>query len=336
MIPWIKFSNLGIGSTYQYVAMQYFSPATAVNNPGVTICTAKTAVGRPDLQPLQLVRLRHQEPSVGRIGRSWDEYERARAAIGRRRGRGRRIVAAGPDQRDVAQPRRFDHGRPGDVDAAVPVTGGVAAYKAAYLARRLIERGAVVRTVDRRGLFRAETPQIFRRGILERAVELSRREGFQGTDEATLVERLPGARIAAVNALSDVWAMGGTPLLAIAVLGWPTDKLDASVAGAVSACAGASGSTSASASGSRDRCLTDRSRAARGASLAPAARPARWPAPRRRRRPGRRRSPRPSPGSRPRSRPGSPAPARPDRRARTARRAAHRGTRRVFSKAREY
>jgi GDP-D-mannose dehydratase len=27
------------------------------------------------------------------------------------------------------------------------VTGGVAAYKAAYLARRLIERGAVVRTV---------------------------------------------------------------------------------------------------------------------------------------------------------------------------------------------
>jgi 2-C-methyl-D-erythritol 4-phosphate cytidylyltransferase len=64
-----------------------------------------------------------------------------------------------------------------------------------------IEEGAVVRTVDRRGLFRAETPQVFRRGILERAVELSRREGFQGTDEATLVERLPGARIVAVNAV---------------------------------------------------------------------------------------------------------------------------------------
>jgi 2-C-methyl-D-erythritol 4-phosphate cytidylyltransferase len=64
-----------------------------------------------------------------------------------------------------------------------------------------IEEGAVVKTVDRRGLFRAETPQVFRRGVLERAVELSRREGFQGTDEATLVERLPGARIAAVNAV---------------------------------------------------------------------------------------------------------------------------------------
>jgi len=40
-------------------------------------------------------------------------------------------------------------------------------------------------------------------------------------------------RIAATNAISDVYAMGGYPLLAIAVLGWPTDKLDAAVASAV-------------------------------------------------------------------------------------------------------
>ncbi|QQR86288.1 MAG: selenide, water dikinase SelD [Flavobacteriales bacterium] len=32
-------------------------------------------------------------------------------------------------------------------------------------------------------------------------------------------------RIAAVNALSDVYAMGGRPLLAVAVLGWPIEKL---------------------------------------------------------------------------------------------------------------
>lgn len=37
-------------------------------------------------------------------------------------------------------------------------------------------------------------------------------------------------RIAAVNAMSDVYAMGGTPLVAIAILGWPVDKLPASVA----------------------------------------------------------------------------------------------------------
>ena len=32
-------------------------------------------------------------------------------------------------------------------------------------------------------------------------------------------------RIAAANAISDVYAMGGNPLLAIAILGWPLDKL---------------------------------------------------------------------------------------------------------------
>ncbi|MBS1582288.1 MAG: selenide, water dikinase SelD [Bacteroidetes bacterium] len=32
-------------------------------------------------------------------------------------------------------------------------------------------------------------------------------------------------RIAATNALSDVYAMGGRPLLAVAILGWPVDKL---------------------------------------------------------------------------------------------------------------
>ncbi len=37
-------------------------------------------------------------------------------------------------------------------------------------------------------------------------------------------------RIAAANALSDVYAMGGKPLLAIAILGWPINKLPAEVA----------------------------------------------------------------------------------------------------------
>jgi selenide,water dikinase len=40
-------------------------------------------------------------------------------------------------------------------------------------------------------------------------------------------------RIASVNAISDIYAMGGTPLVAIAILGWPIDKIPASVANQV-------------------------------------------------------------------------------------------------------
>lgn len=40
-------------------------------------------------------------------------------------------------------------------------------------------------------------------------------------------------RIAATNAISDIYAMGGKPIMAIAILGWPLDKLPADVAGEV-------------------------------------------------------------------------------------------------------
>jgi selenide,water dikinase len=51
--------------------------------------------------------------------------------------------------------------------------------------------------------------------------------------------------IAATNAISDIYAMGGEPIMAISILGWPIDKLSADVArqviaGAKSVCAKAS------------------------------------------------------------------------------------------------
>ena len=40
-------------------------------------------------------------------------------------------------------------------------------------------------------------------------------------------------RIAATNALSDVYAMGGTPILALAIVGMPVDRLPAETIGAI-------------------------------------------------------------------------------------------------------
>ena len=37
-------------------------------------------------------------------------------------------------------------------------------------------------------------------------------------------------RIAATNAISDIYAMGGTPIMAIAILGWPVDKIPQDIA----------------------------------------------------------------------------------------------------------
>lgn len=40
-------------------------------------------------------------------------------------------------------------------------------------------------------------------------------------------------RVAATNAISDIYAMGGKPIMAIAILGWPLEKLSADIAGEV-------------------------------------------------------------------------------------------------------
>ena len=52
-------------------------------------------------------------------------------------------------------------------------------------------------TVDRDGLWLTQTPQVFRRDLLWEAHDKARRDGFVGTDDAMLVERL-GAQVAMV------------------------------------------------------------------------------------------------------------------------------------------
>jgi len=61
-----------------------------------------------------------------------------------------------------------------------------------------IKRGAVVRTLDRETLVRVQTPQGFALDLFQRALDRARADGFTGTDDAALVERL-GAPVAAVR-----------------------------------------------------------------------------------------------------------------------------------------
>lgn len=59
--------------------------------------------------------------------------------------------------------------------------------------------GAKIRgTISRERLVLAQTPQVFRRDILARAFDAARADGFSGTDEASLVERLNEVEISVV------------------------------------------------------------------------------------------------------------------------------------------
>ena len=57
-------------------------------------------------------------------------------------------------------------------------------------------------TLDRKGLWLIQTPQAFGRDLLWEAHDKARRDGFRGTDDAVLVERL-GSRVAVVPGLAQ-------------------------------------------------------------------------------------------------------------------------------------
>lgn len=68
--------------------------------------------------------------------------------------------------------------------------GAIAALPVVDTLKEVDESGKIVRTVDRTGLWRAQTPQAFPRVMLERAHIAARRERVGATDDAALVERL--------------------------------------------------------------------------------------------------------------------------------------------------
>ena len=56
--------------------------------------------------------------------------------------------------------------------------------------KRVDSEGRIIETVERAGLWRAQTPQTFRVDILKKAFDKAAADDFYGTDEASLVERL--------------------------------------------------------------------------------------------------------------------------------------------------
>jgi 2-C-methyl-D-erythritol 4-phosphate cytidylyltransferase len=61
-----------------------------------------------------------------------------------------------------------------------------------------VEEGTVKRTLDRETLVAVQTPQAFRLEVLRSAHQAALREGFEGTDDAVLVERA-GGRVSVVE-----------------------------------------------------------------------------------------------------------------------------------------
>lgn len=74
--------------------------------------------------------------------------------------------------------------------AAEVCGAAVAALPCADTIKEVDETGLVCRTLDRRRLWQVQTPQAFRLPLLKEALEKAVAEGFWGTDEASLVERV--------------------------------------------------------------------------------------------------------------------------------------------------
>jgi 2-C-methyl-D-erythritol 4-phosphate cytidylyltransferase len=92
---------------------------------------------------------------------------------------------------------------PSLVDAVLAAARASGAATCGLAVRETVKRvrdGAVESTLDREGLWLVQTPQAFRRELLWEAHEKARRDGFSGSDDAVLVERL-GVRVAMVSGL---------------------------------------------------------------------------------------------------------------------------------------
>lgn len=75
--------------------------------------------------------------------------------------------------------------------AAARRDAAIAAIPVADTLKR-VEQGAITATVERSALYKAQTPQAFRRSLLVQAHDFARRERISATDDANLVEQAGG------------------------------------------------------------------------------------------------------------------------------------------------
>lgn len=83
------------------------------------------------------------------------------------------------------------------VQAAEDSGAAIAAVPAHDTIKQVGPDGVITATLDRRGIWLAQTPQVFRAALLRRAYTQAARDGCIATDDAALVERL-GERVQVV------------------------------------------------------------------------------------------------------------------------------------------
>lgn len=91
---------------------------------------------------------------------------------------------------DAARPLVTDATIEAVIAKARTGVGAVAALPVIDTLKRVHADGTIAETVERTGLFRAQTPQAFPRELIERAYREARERDIRATDDAALCERL--------------------------------------------------------------------------------------------------------------------------------------------------
>lgn len=108
------------------------------------------------------------------------------------------IVAVHDAARPLVTPEIIDR----TLDAAAAGTGAIAAVPVTDTLKVVDEDRSIRSTEDRSRYWRAQTPQAFPRTVLLEAYHRAFEEGFVGTDEASLVERI-GERVVVVDGAEE-------------------------------------------------------------------------------------------------------------------------------------